>query len=447
MAEEVAKLPPQNIHAESSLLGSILLDKDAITKVADTVRSGDFYEQRHNIIFDAMVKLYEQRKPIDVLTLTDKLENAQQLDDVGGASYLTELSNSVPSAAHVYNYAEIVSQKATMRRLIDAAQNITELGFSDSDNTDELLDKAEQLLYGVSEHKTTQGFRAIGDVLNESFDQIEELHKDKGSLRGVPSGFSELDNLLAGLQNSDLLILAARPAMGKSSFALNVAHHVAASEGVPVGVFSLEMSQEQLVNRMLSSEAGIDSWKLRTGNLDDEDFTKIGNAMGTLSEAPIFIDDTPMSNVMELRTKARRIQNEHGLGLVIIDYLQLMSGQGRYSDNRVQEVSEISRGLKGLARELNVPVLALSQLSRTVEQRSPQIPQLADLRESGSIEQDADVVLFLYREDYYNPDTDRQHITDLFIKKHRNGPIGQVELFFHEDKTQFRQIDRKRSEQ
>lgn len=443
---DTPKLPPQNIQAESSLLGSILLDKDAMTKVADSLQTEDFYEQRHSIIFSAMLKLYEQSKPIDVLTLTSKLEDSKEIDKVGGASYITELSNSVPSAAHAQHYAEIVAQKATLRRLIEAAQEITNLGFSETDDTDELLDRAEQLLYGVSEHKTGQGFRALNDVLNESFDRLEELNKDNSSLRGVPSGFSDLDNLLAGLQNSDLLILAARPSMGKSSFALNVAHNVATQEGVPVGIFSLEMSQEQLVDRILSAEADVDSWKLRTGNLDDDDFAKIGDAMGALSEAPIFIDDTPMSNVMEIRTKARRIQNEHGLGLIIVDYLQLMSGQGKYSDNRVQEVSEISRGLKGLARELNVPVLALSQLSRSVEQRNPQIPQLADLRESGSIEQDADVVLFLYREDYYQPDTDRQHITDLFIKKHRNGPIGQVELYFHEGKTQFRQLDRKHHE-
>lgn len=437
------KLPPQNIQAESSLLGSILLDPDAFTKIADTVRGGDFYEKRHEQIFESMLNLYEQRKPIDVLTLSEKLETSKKIDDVGGSSYITELANSVPSAAHIHEYAEIVTKKATLRRLIEAAQGITQLGFSDDEDTDSLIDRAEQLLYGVSESKNTQGFRAVGDVLNESFDRIEELSKDKSKLRGIPSGFRGLDNILAGLQNSDLLILAARPAMGKSSFALNVAHNVALKEGVPVGIFSLEMSQEQLVDRLLSSEAGVDSWKLRTGNLEDSDFAKIGEAMGALSEAPIFIDDTPMMNVMDMRTKARRIQSEHGLGLIIVDYLQLMSGRGNYGENRVQEVSEISRGLKGLARELNVPVIALSQLSRSVESRSPQIPQLADLRESGSIEQDADVVMFLYREDYYNPDTDRQHITDLFIKKHRNGPIGQVELFFHEEKTQFRQIENK----
>jgi replicative DNA helicase len=448
VAEEASPtLPPQNIQAESSLLGSILLEADAITKIADTVGGDDFYEQRHGTIFRAMLELYEKRQPIDVLTLTDKLESSGVIDDVGGAGYITELSNSVPSAAHVHYYGDIVSKKATLRRLITAAGEITQLGYSGSDDTDELLDKAEQLLYNVSEHKTGKGFRAISDVLSESFDRIEELNKSDGKLRGVASGFSSLDNILAGFQNSDLLVLAARPAMGKSTFALNVAHHVAATDGVPVGIFSLEMSQEQLVDRMLSAESGVDSWKLRTGNLSDDDFAQIGIAYGSLSEAPIFIDDTPMLNVMEIRTKARRIQNEHGLGMIIIDYLQLMNSQGKYGDNRVQEVSEISRGLKGLARELNVPVVALSQLSRTVEQRNPQIPQLADLRESGSIEQDADVVLFLYREDYYNPETDREHLTDLFVKKHRNGPTGQVELYFHGEMQLFRQVDRKHGDE
>lgn len=436
------KLPPQNVQAESSLLGSILIDPEALTKIADIVRSNDFYEQRHSLIFASMLHLYEQRKPIDVLTLTEKLETAGEIDNVGGASYITELANSVPSAAHVHEYAQIVAKKATLRRLISAAQEITNLGYSDEEDVDALIDKAEHTLYSVSENKGTQGFRAIGDVLNESFDRIEELSRDKNKLRGVPSGFRSLDRKLAGLQNSDLLILAARPAMGKSSFALNIAHNVAIKEGIPVGIFSLEMSQEQLVDRLLSAESGVDSWKLRTGDLEDSDFAKIGEAMGALSEAPIFIDDTPMLNVMDMRTKARRIQSEHGLGLIIVDYLQLMTGRGNYGDNRVQEVSEISRGLKMLAKELNVPVLALSQLSRSVESRSPQIPQLADLRESGSIEQDADVVMFIYREDVYNPDTERQHIADLLIKKHRSGPIGDIELFFHESRTQFREIDK-----
>lgn len=437
------KVPPQNIQAESSLLGSILLDAEALTKIADTLSPEDFYEQRHAQIFAAMLELYEQQRAIDVLTLSEKLEANGNIESVGGSSYITELSNSVPSAAHIHDYSDIVAKKATLRRLISAAQDITNLGYSDEEDTDRLLDEAEQLIYNVSEKKGLQGFRAIGDVLNESFDRLEELSMDKDKIRGVSTGFKDMDNILAGFQNSDLIVLAARPAMGKSSFALNIAHNVAAKDGVPVGIFSLEMSQEQLVHRILSAESGVDSWKLRTSNMEDEDFARIGDAMGALSEAPIFIDDMPMLNVMDMRTKARRIQSEHGLGLIIVDYLQLMSGRGSYGDNRVQEVSEISRGLKGLARELDVPVLALSQLSRSVESRSPQVPQLADLRESGSIEQDADVVMFLYREEYYHPDTEREHITDLFVKKHRNGPTGQIELYFEADKTQFRQIDRR----
>lgn len=437
------KLPPQNVQAESSLLGSILIDVEALTKVADTLRTDDFYEKRHTTIFESILELYEQQHAVDVLTLSEKLETKGVLDTVGGSSYLTELANSVPSAAHVGEYAQIVSKKATLRRLISAANKITDMSYQESDDLESLLDEAEQTLYNVSEKKGFQKFTAISDILAKSFDRIDELHKDKSQLRGVPSGYKSLDKILAGLQNSDLLILAARPAMGKSSLALNIAHQVALKEGITVGYFSLEMSEDQLVDRLLSAEAGVDSWKLRTGNLDDDDFAKIGTAMGSLSEAPIFIDDTPMMNVMDMRTKARRVQSEHGLGLIIIDYLQLMSGRSTHGDNRVQEVSEISRGLKGLARELNVPVLALSQLSRSVESRHPQIPQLADLRESGSIEQDADVVMFLYREDYYNPDTDRQHLTDLLIRKHRNGPIGQVELYFHEEKTLFREIDQK----
>lgn len=447
LGSTTTKLPPQNVQAESSLLGSVLIDQEAMVKIADITQANDFYEARHRQIFAAMLVLYEQRRPIDVLTVSERLNNNGELDKAGGSAYLAELANSVPSAAHADEYAQIVAKKATLRRLIGAAQEITKLGFSGDDDIDRLIDQAQQVLYAVSARQGLQHFVSIGDVLNSSFDRIDELHKDKSKLRGIPTGFKQLDDKLAGLQNSDLIILAARPAMGKSSLALNIAHHVALKEGIPVAIFSLEMSQEQLVDRLLSSEAGVDSWKLRTGNLEDSDFAKIGEAMGSLSEAPIFIDDTPMLNVMDMRTKARRIQNEHGLGLLIIDYLQLMSGRGQYGENRVQEVTEISRGLKGLARELNVPVLALSQLSRGVENRSPQIPQLADLRESGSIEQDADVVLFIYREDVYNPDTDRRHLADIIIGKHRNGPIGRMELYFQGEKTRFRSVERSRQSQ
>jgi replicative DNA helicase len=440
-AETSGRVPPQNQEAEAGLLGSILVDQDAMIKIADIVTADDFYVDRHSVIFTAMLDLYEARQPIDLLTLANKLEEAGELQRLGGSSYLTELVNAVPTAAHVTHYAGIVAHKATLRRLIKASQKITDLGYDETAALDGLLDQAEKTLFDVSQQHLKENFVPIGSILAESFDRLDSLHKDKNRLRGVPTGFQGLDNILAGMQKSDLIILAARPSMGKTTLALNIAQNVAKA-GIPVGIFSLEMSKEQLIDRLLSSESGIDSWKLRTGSLDDSDFPKINEAMAVLSEAPIYIDDSASTNVMEIRTKARRLQSEHDLGLLVIDYLQLMSGRNLNSENRVQEVSEISRGLKGLARELDVPVIALSQLSRSVESRSPQIPQLADLRESGSIEQDADVVMFIYREDYYQPETDRRNIADILIKKHRNGPIGQVELFFHPEQTLFRTVDR-----
>lgn len=441
LRQPAGKIPPQNVEAEASLLGSLLIDADAIVKIADSVAPDDFYNENHAVILTAILDLYEARQPLDLLTLSNKLEEAGELEKVGGSAYLTQLTNAVPTAAHVIHYAGIVSHKATLRRLISAASTITGLGFDENTPVESLLDKAEQMLFGVSQHKLKQNFIPIREVLAESFDRLDDLHKDKNRLRGIPTGFKDMDNILAGMQRSDLLVLAARPSMGKTSLALNIAAHVAVSQGIPVGVFSLEMSKEQLIDRLLASESGIDSWKLRTGNLDDTDFPKINQAMAVLSEAPFYIDDSPMSNIMEMRTKARRLQSEHDLGLIIIDYLQLMSGYSS-TDNRVQEVSEISRGLKALARELNVPVIALSQLSRSVESRSPQIPQLADLRESGSIEQDADVVLFIYREDYYQRETERAGIADILIKKHRNGPTGQIELYWHPEQLAFRSLDK-----
>lgn len=436
-------IPPQNIEAEISLLGSVLLDGDAISQVADNVRFEDFYEVRHGLIFKSMLDLYAKHKPIDLLTLSDHLNSKKLLTKIGDSSYLTELTNQVPTASNIEHYASIVADKATRRRLIKAAQEISKKGYDENHNIDLLLAQAESDLFSVSQETIAQDLVSIETILSESFDRLDELHKDKSKLRGVPTGFQGLDNMLAGLQASDLVVLAARPSMGKSTLAMNIAHHVAAKEKQSVLVFSLEMSKEQLVDRLLAAEAGIDAWNIRTGNLNDQDFEKLGLAMGVLSEAPIFIDDTPALNVLELRTKARREQHRRPLGLIVVDYLQLMSGQFSRGENRVSEISEISRGLKAVARELKVPVLALSQLSRSVEQRSPQIPQLADLRESGSIEQDADVVMFIYREDYYNSETDRQHITDIFIKKHRNGPTGKVELYFQPDHLQFITIDTK----
>ena len=434
-------LPPQNVEAEASLIGSLLIDKDAIIKVADIVGQDDFYVTKNSQIFESILALFEHREPIDVVTLADSLEKKGHLESIGGASYLTELVNSVPSSAHVAQYAHIVADKATLRRLIEAASSINSMAYGEGGALDSVLDEAEQALFAVSQKHLKQNFTPIQEVLTSSFERLDTLHKDKNALRGVPTGYRELDNLLAGLQNSDLIILAARPSMGKTSFALNIAQHVATKEGIPVGIFSLEMSKEQLIDRLLSSEAGIDSWKLRTGNLEDSDFEKINKAMGTLSESPIYIDDSAMANVMEMRTKARRLQSENDLGLIVIDYLQLMSGRNSGGDNRVQEISEISRGLKGLARELNVPVIALSQLSRSVEMRSPKIPQLSDLRESGSIEQDADVVMFIYREDYYEKESERKGMADLLIKKHRNGPTGEVELFFQPEQMLFKSVD------
>lgn len=448
MQPEGARVPPQNTEAEASLLGAILIDAEAIVKIADTVAAGDFYEERHQRIYEAMVYLYEKHSPIDVLTLSDQLKGTGFIEMVGGPAYLTELTNFVPTAAHAEQYAHIVAQKALRRRLIKASQDIVGLGFDEAKNLQELIEEAETRLFEVSQRHVKQDITSLETILAESFDRLDELHKDKGKIRGVPTGFKDMDNILAGLQRSDLFILAARPSMGKTALALNLAHNVALSANEPVLVFSLEMSKEQLVDRMLSMESGVDAWALRTGNLTDADFEKIGHAMGALSEAQIYIDDTPGITVSELRTKARREAHQHPLGLIIVDYLQLMSGGARFSGdgNRVQEISEISRGLKGIARELNVPLIALSQLSRSVENRSPQIPQLADLRESGSIEQDADVVAFIYREDYYNPETDRKNITDIFIKKHRNGPTGGVELYFDKEKQRFRSLDTRRSE-
>jgi replicative DNA helicase len=435
--------PPQNTEAEASLLGAILIDTDAIVKIADSIQSSDFYDVKHAKIYEAISALYERRDAIDVLTLSDRLKNDGYLDLIGGPAYLTELTNFVPTASHVEQYAEIVSEKALRRRMITASQEIVGLGYDESKQLKEIIEEAETTLFQVSQQHVKQSVVSLETILTESFERLDDLHKDKKQTRGIPTGYRDLDNMLAGFQRSDLIILAARPSMGKTALALNFAHNVAVSAKEPVLMFSLEMSKEQLVDRLLSMESGVDAWALRTGNLTDTDFEKIGQAMGTLSEAKMYIDDTPGITVSDMRTKARREAHNQPLGLIVVDYLQLMSGGGKFANegNRVQEISEISRGLKGISRELNVPVLALSQLSRSVENRTPQIPQLADLRESGSIEQDADVVAFIYREEYYNPETDRKKITDILIKKHRNGPTGGVELYFDNEKQRFRSLD------
>ncbi len=437
------KIPPQNVDAEMSLLGAVLIDEEVLADITEHVKPKDFYDKRHAVIYDAIMRLYEKNKPVDLLTLTDELKRKKEIDEIGGSAYLTELTNYVPTAAHAESYAEIVAQKAVRRRLIKASGEISELGYDEQTTTQELLQQAEAELFSVSDQSLKQDLTSLESILTDSFDRLEELHRNKGALRGVRTGYRDLDNMTAGLQRSDLIILAARPAMGKTTLVTNLAYNVATIAKQPVLFFSLEMSKEQLVDRMLADASGVDSWNIRTGNLSDDDFSKLSEAMGEMAEAPIFIDDTPGLSVLEMRTKARRAAHDQPLGLIIIDYLQLMQGSGRDNGNRVQEVSEISRGLKLIARELNVPVIALSQLSRSVESRSPQIPQLADLRESGSIEQDADIVMFIYREAYYNPDTERENVTDLIIAKHRNGPVGKVELYFHPERLRFMSLDRK----
>ncbi len=437
---------PNSSDVEASVLGSILIDQDAIVKIADQIKPIDFYDNRHRVIYEAAVRLYDDGKPIDVVTLTEELRAENVLSEVGGSAYIAQLTNIVPSSANVEAYAAIISGKSIRRRLVEASKEIERISNDEKLKVSELVENAESKLFEVSQQHITNDVISLESILAESFERLDELHRDKGSIRGIPTGYRDLDSMLAGFQRSDLIILAARPSMGKTAMALNLAQNVAIKASEPTLLFSLEMSKEQLVDRMLASEAGVESWNLRTGNLNDSDFEKISHAMGSLSEAKLYIDDTPGITVSELRTKARREAHKHKLGLIVVDYLQLMSGGGRFnsSENRVQEISEISRGLKGIARELNVPVLALSQLSRSVENRSPQIPQLADLRESGSIEQDADVVMFLYRDDYYNPDTsEKPNVLDVYIKKHRNGPTGKVELYFDREKQKIFSLDRK----
>jgi replicative DNA helicase len=445
--DKIEKIPPQNVDAELSVLGSLLIDKEAIMKVSDFLMSSDFYKEINGIIYEAMLELSEKREPIDIVSLSNILEEKGKLDEIGGRSYLASLANNVPTSAHIVHYAKIVQKKATLRKLIKASSEISEMGYKETEDVEKLLDEAEQKLFNVSQNYLKENFVGIKEVLTDTFNRIDELHKDSGKLRGIPTGFIDLDNLLAGLQKSDLIILAARPSQGKTSLALDIARYISVKEKMPAGIFSLEMSREQLVDRLLCAESNVDLWKMRTGKLSDsgenDDFTRIGHAMGVLSEAPIFIDDSPLITITEMRTKARRLQAEHDLRFMIVDYLQLMEGRTKSIDNRVQEVSEISRGLKAIARELNIPILALSQLSRAVESRNPQIPQLADLRESGSIEQDADVVMFIYREEMYKSDTDRKNIAEIYVKKHRNGPTGQAELFFDHEKVSFRNLEKK----
>jgi replicative DNA helicase len=438
---------PYSLEFEKSVLGAILIDNDALVKIADSLGVEDFYDAQHQLIYQAILDLYEDSKPIDILTLSNQLKANNSLDRAGGAGYLTELTNFVPTAARVETYANVVSEKALRRRLNHVNKELAVLMLDETKGLNDLIEEAETQIFKLSQRHIKENIVSLEEILGQSFERLDELHNNKDKIRGVPTGYKDLDDMLAGLQRSDLFVLAARPSMGKTAFVLNLAHKIATLAKEPIVIFSLEMSKEQLVDRLLSMESGVDGWALRTGNLTDDDFERLGNAMGTLGEAPIYIDDSPSITIAELRTKAKREAHKRPLGLIIVDYLQLMSGGPRFSgqSNRVQEISEISRGLKAIARELNVPLIALSQLSRSVESRSPQIPQLADLRESGSIEQDADVVAFLYREEYYNPETDKKNIMEVLVKKHRNGPTGNVELYFERDKQRIRSLDSKHS--
>lgn len=433
------KVPPHSEEAEQSVLGSLLLDKEAIIQVAEFLRAEHFYKDAHALIYQAILELYEQREPVDIVTLTEALKKKKALKKVGGAGYLTSLVNTVPTSAHVENYGRIVKDLYTKRSLIQAATLLVEKGFDEGGEVEELLDQAEQNIFSLSQQHLKRVFLSVKDVLTESFDRLDKLHKQADGLRGVPTGFPDLDGTLAGMQDSNLLILAGRPGLGKTALALNIAQAVAVKYRIPVGFFSLEMSKEELVDRLLIAQADIDAWRLKTGKLSGEDFAKLSEAMGVLAEAPLFIDDTPGISVLEMRTKSRRLMAEHEVKLIIIDYLQLI--RGRNLDNRVQEVSEISQALKNLARELRLPVLALSQLSRAVEHRGGKQPQLADLRESGSIEQDSDVVMFLYRDE----EEDMENMK-LSIAKHRNGPLRIIDIRFRGDRIRFFPVEKKRGE-
>jgi replicative DNA helicase len=449
----MAKVPPHSLEAEESLLGSLLIDKDAIIKVADNIMPQDFYKDSHKIIYETIKELYGNQEPIDIITLANRLEEKKQMAAIGGRTYLAHLSNIVATSGNVVNYANIIQRKATLRRLQQAAAEISSISFDEERDIDEVLDETEKKVFGVSRKYLKNAFLPIDNLLTAAFDRIDELHKYSGKLRGLSTGFPDLDNLLAGLQKSDLIILAARPSVGKTALALDIARQAAIKSKEGIGIFSLEMSKEQLVDRLLCAQANVSLWKMRTGNLsdkeEDNDFARIGEAMGKLAEAAIYIDDSGTLSIMEIRAKARRLQMEKGLGLIIIDYLQLMEGRGRYGDNRVQEIAEITRGLKSIARELNIPILALAQLSRAVEQTHPAIPKLSHLRDSGSIEQDADVVMFIYRKAAdrgYNPadlPMDERYKAEIHVAKHRNGPTGKIDLYFDENTVNFKSLSKK----
>jgi replicative DNA helicase len=430
------KIPPQNLAAEQSVIGAMLLDKNAAVKAIEILHPDSFYRDAHRFIFEAILELFDRGEPIDLVTLTETLRKSGRLESVGGAVYIADLLNSVPTAANIEHYAKIVEEKAVLRRLIEAGTQIVSNAFNEPEDVDQILDNAEKAIFDIALKRVREGFYRIDSVIKRVLDKIDSLYGKKEAITGTPTGFPDLDQLTAGFQNSDLIIIAARPAVGKTAFALNIAQNVAIRHKIPVAVFSLEMSKDQLAQRMLCSEGEVDAQRLKTASLSDTGWKKLTRALGRLSEAPIYIDDTASITATEIRAKARRLKIEKGLGLVIVDYLQLMRGKARI-ENRVQEISDIARSLKTLARELEVPVVALSQLSRAVEQRTDRIPRLSDLRESGEIEQTADLVMFIHRDDYYNPQSERGNIAEIIIAKQRNGPIGTLELVFRKEIAKF----------
>ena len=436
MSEMIQRIPPNNIEAEQSVLGAMLLDKEAISTATEYISGDDFYREAHKEIFEAIVDIYNRGEPVDLITLTEKLKTRNTLEAVGGITFLTNLMDAVPTTHNVKYYAKIVEDKSLLRKLIKSSNEIIQKSYQAEEDIGEIIDDAEKGIFNISLKRSTQGFVHLKNILNANFDRIEQLYLNKGKITGVPTGFHDLDNKLSGLQKSDLILIAARPSMGKSSFMMNIVQHAAVREKITTAIFSLEMSKEQLTQRLLCSEALIDAHRLRIGDINEDEWVKLARAMGPLSEAPIYIDDTPSISITEMRAKCRRLKLEHDLGLIVIDYLQLMQGKGN-AESRQQEISEISRSLKALAREINVPVVALSQLSRAPEMRADHKPVLSDLRESGAIEQDADVVMFLYRDEYYHPDTEKKNIGEVNIAKQRNGPTGTIELIWLGQFTKF----------
>ena len=441
---ELGKVPPQDIEAEQAVIGSMLTDQDAVIAAVEVLKAEDFYREDNKLIYEAILNIYNRAEPIDIITLKAELSSMGKLDSVGGLEYIAQLPDKVPTTANVERYINIVEEKSMLRSLVKTANEIISLGYDETQNVEDIMDSAEKKIFDVMQKKNQKGYSQIKDILIDTFSRLEKLYNQKSHITGVPSGFTSLDYKTAGFQNSDFILIAARPAMGKSAFALNIATHAATRANVPVAIFSLEMSKEQVANRILCSEALVDSNKVRTGNLEDEEWQKLADASGELSNAKIYVDDTPGISALEIRAKCRKLKLEKNIGLVVVDYLQLVQGSGRKGANREQEIAEISRSFKILAKELNVPVIALSQLSRAVESRPDHRPMLSDLRESGSIEQDADIVMFLYRDDYYNEDSEKKNIAEVIIAKQRNGSLGNVELAWLGNYTKFANLEKYR---